>query len=338
MTKTLDLNYKTILISRTDSIGDVVLTLPLCIWIKEQYPNAKLIFLGRSYTLPVLKCLPQIDEFISWDELEQSPSINREQLLSSKKIDVCIHVFPKREIAAMIKKIKIPVRIGTSHRSFHLLTCNQRVNFSRKKSNLHEAQLNFELLRPLGLKEIPELNVLSDMLGNHFHCPESSSNAHFSNIKDAVILHPKSQGSALEWPLEKFIHLAERLLEAGEKVVFTGTEKEGLLFREAIPKHPNCHDLSGKMSLEELIAFISGSKALVACSTGPLHLAGASKIRAIGLFSSRKPIHPGRWKALGPNSVALEFDPNCSTCKKGKPCNCITSIAVETVLDLLKKK
>ena len=39
-----------IIISRTDSIGDVMLTLPLCVWLKEKYPNTELVFLGRTYT------------------------------------------------------------------------------------------------------------------------------------------------------------------------------------------------------------------------------------------------------------------------------------------------
>jgi ADP-heptose:LPS heptosyltransferase len=39
-----EINPKTILISRTDSIGDVVLTLPCCVWIKRQFPDCKLLY------------------------------------------------------------------------------------------------------------------------------------------------------------------------------------------------------------------------------------------------------------------------------------------------------
>jgi ADP-heptose:LPS heptosyltransferase len=47
---------KKIVISRTDSIGDVVLTLPLAGILKEKYPKAKIIFLGNTYTKPIIKC------------------------------------------------------------------------------------------------------------------------------------------------------------------------------------------------------------------------------------------------------------------------------------------
>ncbi|MFM7681167.1 MAG: glycosyltransferase family 9 protein, partial [Bacteroidota bacterium] len=110
-----------IIISRTDSIGDVVLTMPLCAWLREKFPETKLTFLGKNYTREVVECFDCINEFISLEEIEALPIINR---LNFIKSDVFIHVFPNKELAALAKKAKIPVRIGTSHRVYHLLTCN----------------------------------------------------------------------------------------------------------------------------------------------------------------------------------------------------------------------
>lgn len=337
MSKQIDLSGKTILISRTDSIGDVVLTLPVCLWIKENFENTQVIFLGNVYTKPVLNCLSAIDKILCWDDFEALPPAMREEKLKAEKIDVCLHVFPKKEIAALVKKVKIEHRIGTSHRAFHLLTCNTRVNFTRKNSPFHEAQLNFNLCKPFGLEELPSVNYLSEVMFNGFKPTDEALPEKYASLKNAIILHPKSQGSALEWPIENYLTLAENLLAQGETIVFSGTEKEGLLFREKLPKHANSIDLTGKLNLAAFICFIAQSKALVACSTGPYHLAGILGIKAIGLFSSRKPIHPGRWKALGSQSVALEFDPSCSVCSKGKSCNCIQKIPVEKVLETLIK-
>ena len=65
------LSIQRILISRTDSIGDVVLTLPLCVWLKKQFPNVYIIFLGRTYTEPVISCLPEVDEIVDWTTIEK---------------------------------------------------------------------------------------------------------------------------------------------------------------------------------------------------------------------------------------------------------------------------
>lgn len=298
----MDLNNKTILISRTDSIGDVVLTLPMCVWIKENHPGSKIIFLGNTYTKPVLECLPQIDEILEWSELQQMPDSNKIDLLRSKNIDVCIHVFPRKEIAWLARKAKIPTRVGTSHRGFHLLNCNVKPSFSRKSSDFHESQLNFELLKPFGIKTLPTLGEITGWMKAFRPVATGLPAALEEDLKKPtkkIILHPKSQGSALEWPIEKYAIVAGELLAKGYSVYYTGTEQDGVYIRSFIHQHENCRDTTGKLTLEQLISFISRCDALVACSTGPLHLAGVLGLRTIGLFSDKRPIHPGRWKALG---------------------------------------
>lgn len=338
MIKNIDLTNKRIVISRTDSIGDVILTLPLCAWIKERFVGVQIIFLGNSYTNSVIECFSAVDEIADWKEIENMPSVQRVEFLKNLNADVFVHVFPRKEIAALAKKAKIPVRIGTSHRTFHLLTCSHRPSFTRKKSDLHEAQLNFELLRPFGLTEIPSLEsiVTYTKLFNPppFDLPATISERLNSSTK-SIILHPKSQGSAVEWPLDKYNQLAIELEKKGYMIFFTGTEKEGEAFRSHIAFTDKIIDTSGKLTLSELIAFISKCDGLVACSTGPLHIAGFLNIKAIGLFSPRKPIHPGRWKALGSNVHIIVNDENCDVCKKGKSCTCIEKIGVDSILEII---
>lgn len=324
-----------IVISRTDSIGDVMLTLPMCVWLKNNVPDATLIFLGRGYTQAIVACFSVVDEFMDWKFIENLPTSQRSEALKELKADAIIHVFPNKDIAALAKKARIPMRIGTSHRSFHLLSCSHRLNFSRKNSALHESQLNFELLKPLGLTAIPSMEEVMSMTSafkvEQCALPDNLAYLLEKNNK-TVVLHPKSQGSALEWPLESYLKLANELVAKGYTVYFTGTEQEGDLFRSSLPINDNIIDLTGKLSLKELIYFISKVKNLVACSTGPLHIAGFLGVRAIGLFSPRKPIHPGRWQPLGTNVHVLVFDLNCPICKRKKSCQCIQEISVESVL------
>jgi ADP-heptose:LPS heptosyltransferase len=339
--KHLQITNQTIAISRTDSIGDVILTLPVCVWLKKKFPSIKIIFLGSTYTKPVIECLPEVDHVIDWKLIEDLPVQERVTFVKSLKIDIFIHVFPRKEIASLAKKAGIPYRIGTSHRPFHFLTCNIRPNFTRKKSDLHESQLNFELLRPLGIVSIPSLNEISDWMTTfkapQINLPEAINSFLLINNK-TIILHPKSQGSALEWGIKNYISLANLLLEHGFGVIFTGTEKEGLLFRNEIPKHQNFLDSTGKLTLDELIVLIDKSKGLVACSTGPLHISGILGKRTCGLFSPRKPIHPGRWKALGKDVHIFTHDNNCPTCAKKKECNCIEEIQPNLIFETLIAK
>jgi ADP-heptose:LPS heptosyltransferase len=330
----IDLTGKRVIISRTDSIGDVMLTLPICAWLKEQFADIEIIFLGKGYTRPIVEGYDCVHSFLDWEQIQKLPSAEQLSTLSNLKSDAIIHVFPERKIAALAKKAKIKVRVGTSHRTFHLLTCTHRVNFTRKKSNLHEAQLNHELLRPFGLTALPSLEDVVKKV-SHFKPIKTELPSDLANLNSFIILHPKSQGSAKEWPISKYMELAIRLVEAGKKVVFTGTESEGLLFRNQIVENKNIIDSTGKLTLNQLISLIEKAEGLVACSTGPLHIAGYLGIKTVGLYSPKRPIHPGRWKSLGDKVRILVNDESCPNCKKGVDCNCITEISVERVYEEL---
>ena len=291
-----------ILISRTDAIGDVCLTLPVCVALKQQFPAAQLVYLCRSYTKAVVACFEPVDEILVYEELEAQSSEERSKRLNG--FTAVLHLFPNKNVAAWCKQARIPLRVGTSHRLHHWWTCNLLPTFSRKRSNLHEAQLNFHLAKAIGYPNIPNwveikqtksFKVAGDL-------PIELQNQDLSKL---ILIHPKSNGSGVEYPLEKYMQLSLLLVEKGYEVYFTGTEKEGQLFRNLIPVHSRIKDATGQWDLQTFISVISQSKALIACSTGPYHLAGLCQIQAIGLFTNTRPIHPGRWAALGPNSLAL---------------------------------
>lgn len=325
-------NPDTIIVSRTDSIGDVVLTLPVCGILKEKYPHCRIIFLGRKYTRPVVKCCAHVDEFLDWDEVERASATKQANILRKQNATAIVHVFPNRKIAAAARRAGIPIRIGTSHRLFHWITCNRLLNVGRKNSNQHEAQLNVKLLLPLGVVRVPTLDEIQHYFGF------SSSKllpGNFTSLIEAgkfnLILHPKSKGSAREWGIANFSRLIKILPADKFKIFVTGTKEEGMALRNLFSENPNITDLCGKMSLEELISFIGHCDGLVAASTGPLHIAAVMGKKAIGIFSPMRPIHPGRWAPIGKNAKYLVRNISCTECKKNNECHCIQEISPEQV-------
>lgn len=304
-------DLKNILISRTDAIGDVILTLPVAKVLKEAYPDAKVHFLGKSYTKEVVACYQYVDNFINFNELEQKSDSEFIDYLKKLEIDTVIHVFPNKRFAALCKKAKILNRIGTSSRVFHWWTCNKLIKLSRKSSDLHEAQLNLKLLKGL----VPKVHFSINEL-NHFDgfnvCKEFKdlSDSLIDPTKKNIILHPRSHGSAKEWGLKNFEALINKLFkEGGFNIIITGTEVEGNSMRDFLNRNSDkVHDTTGLLSLAQLTYLISKSDALIAASTGPLHIASALGINCIGLFIMARPMHPGRWKPIGNNSHYLVHD------------------------------
>lgn len=315
-----------ICISRTDSIGDVILTLPLAGIIKKSYPHLRVSFLCAEYTCDVVRCSSHVDDIVSVKQMKS--------FYSAHSPDMVLHVFPSFEIARFFYEKKTPYRIGTWGRLHHWLYCNYLVPFSRRNSSLHEAELNTKLLKVTDAI-IPEVERFSLYYG--FYLPED-----YVIPKDIqkdlygvpyIILHPRSKGSAREWDEKKFVELAHALHHKKYKVVIGGTEKEKTSLKE-LPYLPFVYDVMGKLALKEYIALIARATGLVAASTGPLHIAAMCGIKSAGLFSSMRPIHSGRWAPLGIKATAFwHGEPEgCRRCIKSRYCECINRIPSEKIL------
>lgn len=324
----------TFLVSRTDAIGDVVLTLPVCGRLKELHPGCRVVLIGRSYTAAVAAACPWVDDFLNLDELQQLPE--PEQVAALRRFDAAaiVHVFPNKLLARLAQKARIPVRIGTRNRWQHWLTCNRLVALSRRHSPLHEAQLNLQLLQPLGGAAATPLPAVATLV--RLEAPEPLAEVWQQLLSQRrpgqlnVILHPRSRGSAREWGLANFGQLARLLHQAGHRVFITGTAAEGEELADWLREHAAylAANLTGQLSLPQFISFIAAADGLVAGSTGPLHLAAALGRHALGLYPPIRPMHPGRWAPLGPQAEFVVFDkPACQDCRtQPAACTCIKAL------------
>ena len=211
------------------------------------------------------------------------------------------------------------------------------VRLSRRRSDLHEAQLNIKLVEKItaldslplneidtyyGLTRLPDLNeALSGLL---------------SKDKRNVILHPGSKGSAREWGIDNFTRLISLLPPDKFQVFISGTEEEGEMLKDTkMFDADHVTDITGKMKLGEFMSFIRQCDSLVAASTGPLHLAAALGIQAIGIYPPIRPMHPGRWAPIGKKASYLVKDKECSDCRETGACHCMKEIEAEEVKNLL---
>jgi ADP-heptose:LPS heptosyltransferase len=301
-----------ILISRLDAMGDVVLQLSTCIYLKQLYPDVIISFLGRSYTKPVIDACKAVDHFINYDDLQSLSPQEIAVIFKEKGLDAIVHEFPKRQIAEAAKKAGMKIRIGVTSRNYHFFTCNKLIRLSRRRSDLHEAQQNIYMCKPLGVTHIPTLGTLSNLYRDNFK-PTVELPAQFKDQlksdKFNLIIHSKSNGNGREWDQDNFTSLIKLLPEDKFRVFITGSEKEHQLFKTWIPQlPPHIIDVSGKLSLNELIALIYNADGLLASGTGPLHVAAASGIHTLGLFPITQGIDAKRWAPLGVKAEHIESD------------------------------
>src|SRR4051812_24763258 len=101
--------FKKIILSRTDNLGDVILTLPLAGIIKSVFKDCEIYFIGKNYTEPIISSSAYIDHFLDRDDIIKNPP-----LLTDIKADAILFIYPDKDLAKIASKAGIPLRIGTS--------------------------------------------------------------------------------------------------------------------------------------------------------------------------------------------------------------------------------
>ncbi|MBI4666499.1 MAG: glycosyltransferase family 9 protein [Nitrospinae bacterium] len=319
-----------ILVARTDRIGDVTLSLPVFTSLKMAFPRSRICALTRSYTAPLLRQRPDVDEVIEYDS--PTAHIPRGRFLplldriKKEKFNVAIALYSNFSVGALIYLAGIPTRIGPATKLAQIFY-NIRIRQRRSSSTRHEADHNLDLLKPLGVEPVRVPFVL----------PPASSPVTFARLegKPLVGIHPGSGGSSRNWAPERYAQLARELFDAGMDVVITGAPREKTLVERVAAEsgRPVTRYLN-EGTLMDLAGVLAQFDVFVAGSTGPLHLASAAGTPVVGLYCPIFVCLPQRWGPIGPKDTALV--PNVEPCERcvSEKCphfDCMDKIDVELV-------
>ncbi len=149
----MPITSKHVLISRQDNIGDIILTLPMAARLKQLNPGVKITLLCRAYAAEVVRYCDDIDDVVDIESIKDDLF----SYLKQSDIDTVILAQPDHPLVKAAFRARIPHRIANARQKiYQLLYCNRRVYFSKGQTDNHEAQINFEFLRPYGLTEIPD--------------------------------------------------------------------------------------------------------------------------------------------------------------------------------------
>jgi len=323
---------KNILISRTDRLGDVILTLPLVTSVKNYFKDSKVYFLGKKYVEDLIHDYKGIDEFVAMDS---SDSFTKKlNIIKEKKIDLVISVKPEFDLALLFYLSGIKYRIGTGYRWYSFLY-NNKVYEHRKVSDKHESEYNLNLIRTFFPAAGSEKEFyFSYSEDDKKRLNNKISNDKFNPDKKYIVIHPGSSGSAKDLSFKKFTEIINMILEKFpfQNIVFTGLNNERELIMnitEGIDVNfkNRTFDLSGKLDLRELLILIDNSDLFISNSTGPIHIAGALNKNVIGFYPNEEAMSSRRWKPLGKNIVIISP-------AKG---NNMESIQSESVMESVEK-
>jgi lipopolysaccharide heptosyltransferase II len=146
-----------------------------------------------------------------------------------------------------------------------------------------------------------------------------------------IVIQPGARWVNKRWPVENYAALIRMLASARPEFHFAimGSQEDkgaGEALLQAAPDR--CLDLTGKVSLPEMVEWIRLSDLMISNDTGPMHVAAALGKMVVAVFG---PTEPRRTGPYGQLQNVVRIDLPCAPCLKShctysKPMECLKGI------------
>ena len=341
-----------ILIIAPNWIGDAVMTQPLLASIKTLYPDSTIDVLASTWVAPIYRACSEVNQVIEAKfEHKQLQWSLRKQLakqMEEKKYQACF-VLPNSFKSALIPWLaNIPLRIGyRGEMRFGLI--NVALDNPSKINRPPMVQHYLALSALLNDEEQAEdQQVYSNSPPPRLNVSTSAkqsiqSKLQSANITDSIyVFCPGAEyGPSKRWPTEHFARLAQELIKENPNnhIILIGSQGDLNLANEISSReqqNSNIHNWCGSTSLDEAIALIGMSKAVVSNDSGLMHIAAALRVPQVAIFGSSDPAHT---PPLSDRAKVIWLDLPCSPCHK-RECplghlKCLKDILPQQVLTTL---
>lgn len=312
---------KSILICRSDKLGDFVLSLPGFVLLKKALPETKIIALTQEYTKPIAELCDAIDEIVTIPKSGSSFTRIKNTIAAIKplELDASISLFTTLTLAIGLMFSKIPFRLSPATK-FDQIFYNFKLRQRRSQSLKPEFEYNLDLVKHY-LKvnnfeytdsfDRPLLQFQKDVLikTRELFCNQFN----IDKLNKLIFVHVGSGGSANNLSPKQYAELINNL---SNKIRATFVLCEGPEDTQNVEntitelKSGNYIRYISDKGLLEFTKHIAIADFFISGSTGPLHIAGALDIPTAGFYPNRRSATSTRWKTLNSNNNLFAFSPD----------------------------
>jgi len=326
-----------ILILKPSSLGDVVQALPVLRLLKQHRPDDEIYWWIDSQLAPLLEGDPDLAGVVCfdrrrwarprhWPEMAHSIRWTRNQTFDWV---IDLQCLARSGLFAWLANGKLTIGLDDPRegaRGFY------DVIVPRASYQTHAVDWYLSVLPRLGVPVnsnftwLPERKVVAKAVREKWQTADSPW----------VIFQPGARWLNKRWPAENFAALARQLAAADSELRFAvlGGSDDQKLGETILRAEPNrCLDLTGKLSLSEMVEWIRLGAVMVSNDTGPMHVAAALKKPLVAVFG---PTEPRRTGPYGQLTSVIQTTLPCVPCMKSvchyrEPLACLHTIPVSLV-------
>lgn len=288
-----------ILFIRPSALGDVCRSVPVVASLKKQWPNATIDWLVQSEFIDAVSMHPAVNEVISFprQSLRQwyfprgfFKTLAFLRLLKSKKYDLVIDGQGLGRSGLFAWATRCKTRIGlASAREFGWFGYTQKV---QTKSE-HTVDRMLALSEAAGAPSVHDMQLSENISDASWWKQWREQHA----IGPYIVLAPTSRWESKQWPVERYIEVAQHIISKGLNVVVVGAPNEASQI-EPILSHDGVLNLLPEMTIGRVMAVIAQSKLVIANDSAALHIAVGFNRPCIGLFGPTNPAKVGPYHRM----------------------------------------
>ncbi len=326
------LEIKKILLIKPRGIGDIVLSTIVLDNLKHHFPFAKIDYLTEYFAKPALKNNPLVNEILTMHKSDLSLKVAWQ--LRKRKYDLIIDLWSNPRSAQITFFSGAKLRVGYAYRgrkyAYNILGTSS-------KGEVHSAEHNLELLKPLGVDIISKnihyyLGDIEKLFANEYFSENNLLN------KTVFGIIPAGGWDSKRCDKHKWVEICKASIENFNCKILVlwgpGDEGDAEFIKQNLGN--DCL-LAPKSSLTQMSALILNCNLIIANDSGPMHIAAALKVPTLGIFGPTNP------KAHGPYSSNSDYvikdDLFCIICNK-LVCpyqhECMTQLDVSVVINKIK--
>ena len=347
-----------ILLVRLRLIGDVVFTTPAIRAVRRHYPDARISYIVEEEAAPIVLGNPHLDEVIVAVS-PRAPGRLRADLQLIRRLrrvgyDLAIdfHCGPRSSLLTWASGA--PQRIGfeVSGRSWMYTTSVERPRTLRPR---HSVDTQWDLLRALGIAppdpemdptEMPEDPDAAASVDRRLR------DAGMPNDAPLAVVHVSAGNPFRRWPVDSFVDLICRLavadprrrivITSGPSDVAAAAQVTERVRTQLAPAYRGALLQAGEFNLAELRALIGHASVYIGGDSGPLHVAGTTRVPVVGLYGPTLPVRSQPWRSPSFISEAAEVHGlPCRPCDQRRCApgdfRCLTRISAEMVANLAER-
>ena len=336
-----------ILIVKPSSLGDIANALAIVPRLRTAFPGCEIHWLANSEYRPLVEA-GGVDRVLCFERAawRRWGSVARAAralvalcvALRAERYDAAIDLQSLFRSAWFVWITGAPVRIGFADaRECATLFYTDRVEIKRHFA--HAVECYLKTLEVMGVPAAPATWEWHGLDA----CAEAVRRKTGAATGAYFVLVPGSRGWTKQWPSERFAAVAAALWKRyAQPIVLAGGADERVLTeqvaREAVQQGCRAEaitSVAGALSLVELAALCRDCRLLLACDTGPMHLADAVGARVVALMGPTRAVGHGPYRQPG-NAVVAHME--CVPCQDAREqCRkrpaCMETVTVEEVMD-----